>query len=298
MTAKEALSYYAELALTFDKKLDRSKYVYTIHDNEKFREAFMDNPPQLQKVYWQEILQRAHWAGLSSLLRNLKWIDGVNTSIKENNFLSFTANLRCLIESCGDNFLSLRPVATTLADNHHNISNCLSGQMKEKTLFVSKELEEILIHFAYARKISKEEKEISGKFPKYQNAKPAAEYLKQLDNKVDNGPISELYSFLCQFSHPAALSIHYLFEQTDMDDSYEFTYLDNPDVKYINMILESYNDEIMNSIMFGFNTSLLTLKTLNLFDYVLTKTPIVDMIDLSELKTWKTITDKFKMKTK
>ena len=73
-SAKAALTYYAELALTFDK-VDKSKYVYIIQENEHYRETYKDDAIGLQKVYWEEILQRAHWAGLSSLLRNLKWVN-------------------------------------------------------------------------------------------------------------------------------------------------------------------------------------------------------------------------------
>jgi hypothetical protein len=162
---------------------------------------------------------------------------------------------------------SLKSVPLTLAENYEGISEALEGRLiKEKSLLSSDALEEILIHFAYGRKISEEEKELQGKLPKYQNAKPASEYLKHLDNK-NNGPISELYAILSQFAHPAAHSVHYLFEISPDNKEFKFSYSQNPDEKYIQIILKNYNEEIIKSIILGFNLSLLTLKTLNFFNY-------------------------------
>lgn len=293
MKSLEALRYYSELSTSFNSIPVKGKYTYQIEDNAFFEKTYADSPVELQKVYWMEILQRAHWAAFSSLLRNLKWTEGVTNAVDGNNFLSFTANLRCLIESCGDTLLSLKTVAMTLADNHDKITKVLEGNSNDNTILVSKALEEILIHFSYARKITEEEKNAVGTIPKYQNAKPASEYLKHLDNKLDNGPIGALYSFLCQFSHPAAHSTHFFFKEEQEAQHYKFSYLDNPDENNIKLILSKYESEIIKSLMLGFNPSLLVLKTLNLFGYPEVQTPNIDSINLEELKTWRYISDKF-----
>lgn len=298
MTAKEMIEHYSKVTQDIEKNIDLKKYVYTIHDNDYFANTISSNATELQKVYWEEILQRAHWAGLSSLIRNLQWVKGTAKAIEDNNLLSFSANLRCLIESSGDNLLSLLNVPNTLADNFENITKCISGKIEEKTMYASRELEEILIHFSYARKISEEEKTTNGKMPKYQNAKPASEYLKRLDSKVDNGPISELYSILCQFAHPAAHSVHYLFQMSFDNTKYEFKYSQNADKDYIERILNSYNDEIIKSLQYGFNPGIMTLKTLNYFEYELTKTPYLDGIGLGAMKAWTDITTKMATLTK
>lgn len=292
MNARKSLIYYSNLADEIDKNIDRSKYTYNIHDNDYFEKSFSAKPNELLRIYWEEILQRAHWAGLSSLIRNLKWIKGTVSGIQDNNLLAFTANLRCLIESSGDNLLTLLSVPKTLADNYKLISTALQNRIENNKMLVSKELEEILIHFSYARIISEQEKKIQGKMPKYQNAKPASEYLKRLDRKVDNGPISELYSILCQFAHPAAHSIHYLFRMDFNDNEYRFTYSDNSDSEYIERILKQYNDEIIDSLNYGFNPGIITLKTLNLFDFNLTKTPYIDNINTDSMKVWTDIIQK------
>lgn len=293
MKAKESIEYYSNLTDEINKNIDRKRYIYTIHDNEYFEDIISKDISNFQKKYWEEILQRAHWAGLSSLIRNLQWIKGTANAIKDNNLLSFTANLRGLIESSGDNLLSLLNVPGTLADNFTNISNCLNGNVEEKKIYASRKLEEILIHFSYARKISGEEKNIQGRMPKYQNAKPATEYIKRLDSNVDNGPIAELYSILCQFTHPAAHSIQYLFTTEFDKEKYEFRYTSNADELYIERILTQYNDEIIKSLHCGFNSSIITLKTLNFFDFESTKTPYIDKINLSN-KLWDDIDSKIK----
>lgn len=291
MTVKESITYFLNLAKDIETKVDLEKYVYTIHDTEYFENTISSDAASFQRVYWEEILQRAHWAGLSSLLRNMQWLKGASSAIQSNNLLLFTANLRCLIESSGDNLLSLLNVPATLADNYLNISKCLKGEIDGKTLYSSRELEEILIHFSYARKISEEEKRLQGKMPKYQNAKPASEYLKWLDNKIDNGPIANLYSILCQFAHPAAHSIQYLFQTTFDNEKYQFIYSKKADSDYIEWILREYDNEIIKSLHCGFNPGILTLKTLNYFDYELTKTLYVDEINF-EMKYWLDIKQK------
>lgn len=292
MTAKDAIEHYSKLTKEIEENIELKKYVYTIHDIDYFKNTISKNQKDFQRIYWEEILQRAHWAGLSSLIRNLQWIKGTATSIKDNNLLSLTANLRCLIESSGDNLLSHLNVPATLADNFSNISKCLKGNTEEKTMYTSEELEEILIHFSYARKITSEEKNLQGKMPKYQNAKPAGEYLKRLDNNVGNGPVADLYSILCQFAHPAAHSVHYLIHMSFDNIKYEFKYSQNADKEYIDRILIGYSDEIIKSLQYGFNPGILTLKTLNFFDYELTKTKYLDTIDLGEMKMWTDIKNK------
>lgn len=289
MKAREALIYFSELTTKIIKGIDRTKYTYTIHDNDFFRDSFSSNINELHRIYWEEILQRAHWAGLTSIIRNFNWIKGTVSSMQTNNLLAFTANLRCLIESSGDSMLSLLPIPMTLAKNFKNISLALQNKIEDNNVFLSNEIEELLIHFSYARKITSLEKEIEGKMPKYQNSKPAFEYLKALDNKVENGPISELYSILCQFSHPAAHSIHYLLNMDSNDEKYSFKYSYRADNENINRIINQFNDEIVDSLYYGFNPGILTLKTLNFFDFKLVKTPYVDKVNTDDIKTWNNI---------
>ncbi|PWN57928.1 hypothetical protein [Chryseobacterium viscerum] len=295
MTSKNAIEYYLNIAKDIEQNIDFKKYSYTIHDNVYFEGSITHNTVEMNKIYWEEILQRGHWAALTSIIRNLQWVKGTEQAISENNLLSFCANLRCLIESSGDNVLSLLSVPQILAENFKNIKDSLNETLSNKTVYISDELEEILIHFSYARKISKEERINQPKIPKYQNAKPASEYLKKLDNKIENGPVAELYSILCQFAHPAAHSIHYLLDLSYDSEIYKFAYSQNADKKYIDRILNAYKNEIFNILQQGFNPGFLTLKALNLFPYELTKTPYFDTINLRNIKAWIDIENKISL---
>lgn len=294
MNAQSLIKHYSELGLFINNQLSKIQYTYSILDNDSFAQL-KDKPIELQAIYWQEMLQRAHWAALSSLLRNLKWISAITSSMTENNFLSLAANLRCLIESCADTFHALQAVAPTLAENNQRINSLIgSNPENDKCFFVAPEIEQSLIHFSYARRITKAEKSAEETIPEYHNAKSASEYLKILDQTSENGPTSQLYSWLCQFTHPASHSSLYLFETKYSDTTYKFRYLDRPDEKYIANMFKEFNQEITNALMLGMNPSLLLLKTLNLFNYDSVKSPFVDNIDLSELKSWQKISAKFR----
>jgi len=95
-----------------------------------------------------------------------------------------------------------------------------------------------------------------------------------------------LYSILCQFAHPAAHSIHYLFQTGFDGEKYLFQYDNNTEKTNIETILKDYNAEVIDSLYFGFNPGLVILKTLNFFDYELTKTPYLDKIEFGTMKAW------------
>lgn len=50
-------------------------------------------------MYWLEIIERAHAVSITTVFRNQKWIEGIVVSYLNNNYYSFAANLRGLIES-------------------------------------------------------------------------------------------------------------------------------------------------------------------------------------------------------
>ncbi|CAL2106057.1 hypothetical protein T190115A13A_10213 [Tenacibaculum sp. 190524A02b] len=115
MKTEEVIKYYSDLMNDFLKDVDFKNYTYDIIDNSHFENETSKNVSDIQRIYWEEILQRAHWASITSIVRNQKWLKAIELSIKNKNFLSFTSTLRSLIESSGDNLLSLDNVALTLA---------------------------------------------------------------------------------------------------------------------------------------------------------------------------------------
>jgi hypothetical protein len=289
MKTEEVIKHYSDLMNDFLNNVDFKNYTYDIIDNSHFENETSKNVSDFQRIYWEEILQRAHWASITSIVRNQKWLNAIELSIQNNNFLSFTSTLRSLIESSGDNLLSLDNVALTLAENSKNISTALSGKVEDKKLIVNKELEEKLIHFSFGRKVSKEEKEANGNLPKSHNAKPAFEYIKKLDFGEDKGPLSKLYTELCQYTHPAAQSTHFLFDYKVENNIHNFNYSEKTDAEHIGNLLIEYKNEIIDTLQYGFNPSLMILKVLNRFEFKKVHTKKADEINLKNIKMWEKI---------
>jgi len=57
------------------------------------------------KIYWEDILYRAHIASLLSLFKVRRWFQGMENN--HDNYYGFCSSLRGLIESCADSFFSL-----------------------------------------------------------------------------------------------------------------------------------------------------------------------------------------------
>jgi hypothetical protein len=167
---------------------------------------FMDTPAfralpleQMHKVYWEEMLYRAHWAAISNFIRHIRWFDACIThSVNTPNYPAFCAVLRGLTESAADTRHSLGSVPETLASDSSHILDALAG--KSTTTVVNKDIEDMLIHFQLARKLKKDEGA-----PGTHNAESAATYISAIDHA--DYPVKDLYSELCQVVHPAAQSL-------------------------------------------------------------------------------------------
>jgi hypothetical protein len=179
---------------------EASGTAYSFMDIEEFKAL----PPSLMnKVYWEEILYRVHWAAVANAIRHLRWFDAciVHTTVQPN-YLAFCAALRGLLESAADTKHSLEAVPLTIASSAGGVLKALNGKL-DRSIFISTELENCLIHFHHARKVGKEEDA-----PATHKAETAATYVSAIDHA--EYPVKELYSELCQVVHPAEPSLHWL----------------------------------------------------------------------------------------
>jgi hypothetical protein len=159
------------------------------------------NPKAAACVYWVEMLGRSYLAGAAGAIRSLRWLKGVQSSISQENFLSFASNLRGLLESAADQCYSLKDVPKTLAESYGLIMAQLHGRSEPGTIYICEELENLLIHFYHARRRSKGEDVESTCI-----ALTSARYLEFLQGGT-SGPIFELYAQLCKATHPATGSL-------------------------------------------------------------------------------------------
>ena len=162
------------------------------------------DPGRMAQIYWTEIFYRAHVASMTALVRHSCWMEACLDLCGENpNFLGFAACLRGLLENAADTFFSLRAVPLTIASQYKAVEEVMRGH-HSSTAFICEELEQLLIHFLYARKLDASEDD-----PGHHKAAAVFEYVNSL---VDNNDatVKKLYTELCQLAHPAAQSVQWL----------------------------------------------------------------------------------------
>jgi len=248
---EEILGYY-ELMRSFKTSRDEWRYRFVSEDD--FRE--ITDLTIHAKIYWSEMLSRAHIVVLISWFKALRWLESLNNNI--DNFYGFCSNLRCLIESCADSFYTLRFAPLTISKDYRAIYESIHNN---STIILTHEpLEKILLHFIQGTKLSKEQRQT---YPSEYNAKQITEYLSSI--KDDNEKITQMYSYLCGVSHPAYESTQlFLFlhngETIVCGDS------NNLEKVMIQNLLNTFGDSILKLFRAFMVNSLSTLNILNYFN--------------------------------
>ena len=155
----QAASLFGQDAARFigmidDLELPSRKTRYTFTANEDYECILRDDPSRGMQIYWGEILARAHLTAVTAILRSRHWIAAVILTARESNLLAFAAALRGLVESAADASTALQSVPRTLARDCSRVCRALSGELG-KTLLVASQLEDALIHFSYARHLTR-----------------------------------------------------------------------------------------------------------------------------------------------
>lgn len=266
-----------------DRLIERSaKAHYVFQDLEAFLKLSLENPAEGSRVYWRETLSRAHLAAAISLRRNKTWLDGACSAAHNQNPLALAACLRGFIEAAADTHDALSQVPLTIATTSANIFRALSG--KSEVFVGNQELEDKLIHFAYAKKFRGKEN-IDEKY----RAKTAAEYIAEF--KWFNAPaVVDLYSKLCEYAHAAAPSVHMFLDQ--LDEPAETTlshkkdaHLDLP--RDLPLIMERV-------VILAFSPPLITLGTLNYFPIPTLHTPEATPQVCSGMPLWAKVEHAFR----
>lgn len=226
------------------------------------------------RVYWTEILYRAHMASVAAVFRTTRWIEVAIREHKAGSLYGCASACRSLIESAGDIGLSLGPVAHTLA----SIKDKVKAEINERAsgpLLISRNLEDSLIHFTHARKVAKTEEA-----PDSHKAMQSFKYIDYVDQMKISG-VKDLYARLCEIVHPAADSVSVTFVQKDdawiVDPVNESTVLKN--------LLSETQDTLQGVVMASYNAPLLILKTLHSFD-LFTKISGLRKYNFNDIPEW------------
>jgi hypothetical protein len=231
------------------------------------------------RVYWYEILERAHCASFMSLLRLDRWLSMVESSAGAVNFVGFAASVRGAIESSADTRYALGDVPAGLASTFRLATRAVRGVLD--TVVLAEDLENDLIHFSHGRKLRKGEEPLHAGHI----TKTMQEYLNALEGGA-SGPVHECYAELCNVTHPAADSVLYLLEKKD-DGSIIFCPTADEEA------IQEFRQRWGNTLGFAISTSMLypimTLKILNRFGLKELRTPIVESISLENVEEWRVL---------
>jgi hypothetical protein len=253
---------------------------YHFMDVKAFGKVMENDPSEGSYIYWKELLSRAHFAAASGMYRSYRWAEAIMFSHAQSHFLSFAASFRGFIESSSDLFDGLNGVPLSLATHFKLILPILERKPNSLKIFAP-DIEDRLIHFSHGRKLEKNE--IA---PDTHKAKSVRDYLNKLGNDAET--ITKCYSYLCQITHPAALSVLPILLPTKNDGS-SFVINLNNDAALINHFLKEYSGVIEPLFSYSFNLGLLTLKLLNRFPIPDYYTEYMESISLDDINTWKKI---------
>ncbi|BBF41927.1 hypothetical protein lbkm_0607 [Lachnospiraceae bacterium KM106-2] len=242
-------------------KIKHRKYEYTNIDGFMyiFTEGFFNGDiRKAQQIYWKEILLRAHFAAVTSLIRNEKWLTGVIMGISTRNLMVFSSSLRGFLESTADSFFSLESLPTSLALNFKNINLAIKGELNQ--FFVNDDIESRLIHYQFAKRGKK------GVDEKSSIAHTNAEYINDFDiNKIG---IRDLYAELCEVTHPAANSVKCFTQEKIISERYSYLVTSTEaDYDVISEIITEYSNQIEYLLKGGISLYCICLKILTLFDF-------------------------------
>jgi hypothetical protein len=248
---------------------------YRFMDVEQFARLLAADQPESARVYWSEMLFRAHWAASSNILRHRRWFQGcIRLCEEQPNFLGFAACLRGFVEASADAVHSLGPVPLTLADNYRAIAEALAG--KATRIELSPKLEDKLIHFQFARKLQKGESA-----PSSHQVATVDTYLRSADAPTESR-MKTLYSELCQMVHPAAHSL--LWMSIASEDSVRLSSGD--DKAWIEGFCKRHVKAIERLQMQSINISILVLKVLNRFRLIGLVSQFVESLDMGDVPGW------------
>lgn len=236
---------------------------------------------EAMRIYWLEILYRAHFASSASLLRSKRWVEGMIAAIRDENYTVFMASLRGFLEAAADSFYSLQDVPSLLAESHTIIRKAIGGCLGQRVL--SPDLENTLIHFTHARSVDRNEEA-----PRIHRKMQTKEYIASL--AIDeNQRFAELYSHVCEVTHPASSSVMCYVKRNQDTAGTLYELVSQPDSELIRQIGQSYRDVMLRIISLGTTPPLIILRLLNEFPVASLHTEAVTNVGIEGRYAWKEI---------
>jgi hypothetical protein len=236
----------------------RHSYVFIPDDAYK---AWRDSPDFSlsldNRIVASELLDRAHLAAVTSLIRTRRWVSALCDGFEAENYFAWAGATRALMESAGDIWAGLNNTALSIAKNYGVIRTCLAGKAAT-TKYLFPDIERDIDHFVLAKWMRRTKDD--NKIMEVMRAKDNVQYVRNLEPALPN--IESLYHRLCGIVHPAAGSIHWTYGQADSG----LLQIRPNDRDAIDAILRDWPDAIPKTVMLSCNPTLLILRVLHKFD--------------------------------
>ncbi|WP_143522734.1 hypothetical protein [Pseudomonas sp. 2822-15] len=221
----------------------------TLHQEHQFDEMI--------KVYLIGILERCHLTCITSLARTNSWLKSSVSQLESNNLLGFSASLRGLLEATADAHDATFITLNYLYSGFPYIYLRTAKSNTSAKPIVLQDLEDRLIHYTYARKHPKG----SSPLP-YHTNKSNADYIKAIEQHGAAGAM-QLYSKLCELTHPASPSISCFLQQSEKYIALDFS----QENQIINEILSEYEVTIERIATLTINSALTSLIILKKMEF-------------------------------
>ena len=248
--------------------------------------AALESIAERNQVYWQEILYRAHFGACTALMRLHEWLHGSKRALADENVLMLAAGIRGFLEAAADTFQSFSDVPSSLADCHMVVHRAIKGEFFEQPA-LAPELESMLIHFAYARKLKQDEG------PTLHNAKTAKDTISAFEEPAP--AIGTVYAKLCDYAHPARSSVFCFAREITQPDSVTFDPKVGPEKTREILMLSAEVGRV--ALMLGVGPVVMTLKVLNSFAFAPVATPWADGVSQPFSVIWRELKSRLKTQT-
>jgi hypothetical protein len=207
-TAEQLFKSAAPLLTLIDSIIPiATKHTYTFVSGDWYEEWLESDDFSIKRhnqIIAMELIEKGHLASITALMRAKRWADATCMAYEKENFLSWSASVRGLLESAGDTVDSLLNIPLTFALRHRDLARSLAGN-EEHGMLVAEETERQLDHFVHAKWMrAKRSEENTLK------AKDNVDYVGALDQAIPN--VKALYHRLCSVCHPSSASIEYFYD--------------------------------------------------------------------------------------
>jgi hypothetical protein len=259
---------------------------YAFMSAAQFDKVLKTDLREAMRIYWLEILYRAHFAACAALVRTNRWVSATLEQAQARNYTAFCAAYRGCLEASADCFHTFQSIPTMIADMHVVIRKAVVGEADRFVLF--KKLEDELIHFTHARYVAKGEE-----VDEAHRAKVTKQYLDSLLGEAIPEGV-ECYRTLCDVTHPGIGSVRCYADgfKTETGAGYRFT--SDQDELLISTFCEEYKRVSGRMIFAGVVPPAVALRILNEFPTRELHTPSVMRINIDNQPFWKQFSDQLK----